>query len=84
MVLSLWRKNGHKAEMPEIPAAVQAAPAHAAPKRDKQLNLKVSEACKRVFAQIAQAQGLSAAALFEDMVAERAEQLANAGHLEVS
>ena len=47
------------------------------------MNIKVSEDCKRVFAAIAAAQGLSAAALFEDMVAERAERLAKAGLLEV-
>ena len=52
-------------------------------KRDQQLNLEVSEDCKRVFAAIAAAHGLSAAALFEDFVAERAELLAKAGLLEV-
>jgi hypothetical protein len=80
--------NGHKIEtaqeQPHQAAALAApaTPAQGAPRRDKQLNIKASDECKRVFAQIAQAQGLSAAALFEDMVAERADMLVRAGLLE--
>ena len=58
-------------------------PRKAAQKRDQQLNIKVTEDCKRVFAEIRRVQGMKAAALFEDMVAERAELLAKAGLLEV-
>ena len=83
MVVSLWRRNGRE-KAPE-PVAVLAAPVAegSGQKRDQQINIKVSEDCKRVFAAIAKAQGLSAAAAFEDMVAERAEKLARAGLLEV-
>jgi hypothetical protein len=40
-------------------------------KRDRQQNIKVSEDCSAAFAALAKAQGISKAALFEDMVAER-------------
>jgi hypothetical protein len=40
-------------------------------KRDRQQNIKVSEDCSAAFAALARAQGISKAALFEDMVAER-------------
>ena len=43
----------------------------ASPKRDRQQNIKVSEDCSAAFAALAKAQGISKAALFEDMVAER-------------
>ena len=84
--MALWRRNGngkaHEQQQPALPAPV--LPAHAVTqKRDQQLNLKVSADCKRVFAEIQRVQGLSAAAAFEDMVAERAEMLARAGLLEV-
>jgi hypothetical protein len=42
-------------------------------KRNRQQNIKVSEDCWAAFAALAKAQGLSKAALFEDMVAERLE-----------
>ena len=83
--MALWRRNGRE-KAPES-AAVLAAPVvsaqEATQKRDQQLNIKVSEDCKRVFAAIQRVQGMKAAALFEDMVAERAEMLAKAGLLEV-
>ena len=84
-MVGLWRiKNGRETEREKaaLPPPV-VAEAQAAPRRDRQLNLKVSEECKRVFREIAVVQGLSAAALFEDMVAERAELLARAGHLKL-
>jgi hypothetical protein len=42
-------------------------------RRNRQQNIKVSEDCALAFAALAEAQGLSKAALFEDMVAERFE-----------
>jgi hypothetical protein len=40
---------------------------------NRQQNIKVSEDCLAAFAAPAEAQGMSKAALFEDMVAERLE-----------
>ena len=82
-MVTLWRRNGRE-KAPEG-AAVLAAPVaqSSGQKRDQQLNIKVSEDCKRVFAEIQKVQGMSAAALFEDFVAERAELLAKAGLMEV-
>ncbi len=63
---------------PKPPALVEPAPAEpvelhpAEPvRRDRQQNIKVSEDCSAAFAALARAQGISRAALFEDMVAER-------------
>ena len=83
--MALWRRNGNgKAHEPAAAIAVPVVSAQeATQKRDQQLNIKVSEDCKRVFAEIQRVQGMKAAALFEDMVAERAEMLARAGLLEV-
>ncbi len=47
--------------------------------RNRQQNIKVSEDCSLAFAAIAEAQGISKAALFEDMVAERLEMLRRRG-----
>jgi hypothetical protein len=47
--------------------------------RKKQQNIKVSEDCGIAFAALAEAQGLSKAALFEDMVAERLDRLERQG-----
>jgi hypothetical protein len=44
-------------------------------RRNRQQNIKVSEDCAAAFAELAKAQGISKAALFEDMVAERLETL---------
>ena len=58
MVVSLWRgKSDRREEKRRDLAPVAAAPVtvtEAAPKRDKQLNLKVSEDCKRVFGETRQ------------------------------
>jgi hypothetical protein len=48
-------------------------------RRARQQNIKVSEDCAAAFAAIAEAQGFSKAALFEDMVAERLQQLERQG-----
>ena len=81
--MALWGNRNARRERELVLAAPVACQAQAAPKRDKQLNLKVSAECKRVFADIQRVQALSAAALFEDMVAERAELLVKAGHLQL-
>ncbi len=48
-------------------------------RRMRQQNIKASEDCCAAFAAIAEAQGISKAALFEDMVAERLEALQRRG-----
>jgi hypothetical protein len=50
-----------------------------APRRKMQQNIKVTEDTSLAFAAVAEAQGLSKAALFEDMVAERLEVLQRQG-----
>jgi hypothetical protein len=47
--------------------------------RKRQQNIKVTEDCAVTFAALAEAQGMSKAALFEDMVAERLETLQRQG-----
>ena len=57
---------------PKLPAKIE--PQAADPvRRTHQQNIKVSEDCSVAFAAPAEAQGISKAALFEDMVAERLE-----------
>jgi hypothetical protein len=53
-------------------------PRHSA-RRDRQQNIKVSTDCCIAFAALAEAQGISKAALFEDMVAERLETVKQQG-----
>ncbi len=48
-------------------------------RRTRQQNIKVSDDCSVAFAALAEAQGISKAALFEDMVAERLETLQRRG-----
>ena len=55
---------------PPVVAALQPAEPI---RRTRQQNIKVSEDCSFAFAALAEAQGISKAALFEDMVAERLE-----------
>ena len=83
--MALWSRNGNGKAHEQQPAlAAPVMPAQAVTqKRHQQLNIKVSEDCKRVFAEIQRVQNMKAAALFEDMVAERAEALSKAGMLEV-
>ncbi len=60
--------------------AVMAAPEPTEPiRRTHQQNIKVSKDCSDAFAALAEAQGISKAALFEDMVAERLEALQRRG-----
>ena len=49
------------------------------PKRDKQLNLKVSPDCKVFFEAICKKLGFSKAEVFEDLVAGRLEELERRG-----
>jgi hypothetical protein len=77
-VLSLWKRKPEPIAEPQGPAADFA-------RRNQQLNIKVSEDCSSHFAALAKAQGISKAALFEDLVAERLEKLQRRGmKLEVS
>ncbi len=63
-MLSMWRRK------PD-PAAVIEQGAPEPVRRTQQQNIKVSEDCSLAFAALARALGVSKAALFEDMVAER-------------
>ncbi len=57
---------------PKPPAMIE-QPATEPVRRNRQQNIKVSEDCSVAFAALAEAHGISKAALFEDMVAERFE-----------
>ncbi len=57
---------------PKLPAKIE-LPVGEPVRRNRQQNIKVSEDCSLAFAALAEAQGISKAALFEDMVAERFE-----------
>jgi hypothetical protein len=63
-MLSIWRRK------PEPAAANEHGPPEPV-QRNRQQNIKVSEDCAAAFAALAKALGVSKAALFEDMVAER-------------
>ena len=65
-MLSLLKRKP-KASVPIEPELVTLLP------RNRQQNIKVTEDCSVAFASLAEAQGISKAALFEDMVAERLE-----------
>ena len=71
-MLSLLRRK------PKPEAMVEQGPKEPL-QRNRQQNIKVSEDCSLAFAAIAEAQGISKAALFEDMVAERLETLRRRG-----
>jgi hypothetical protein len=62
-----------QASQPVLPAPQPAA------KRNRQQNIKVSDDCAAAFAAMAKALGMSKAALFEDLVAERLESLQRRG-----
>jgi hypothetical protein len=66
---------------PKPPARIEHKPMEpqVIPRRKKQQNVKVTEDTSIAFAALAHAQGLSKAALFEDMVAERLEGLQRQG-----
>ncbi len=57
---------------PKLPFIVEQQPVEPI-RRTRQQNIKVSDDCSAAFAALAEAQGISKAALFEDMVAERLE-----------
>jgi hypothetical protein len=64
---------------PEPAAQIEPPQPGPAVRRARQQNIKVSDDCAAAFAAIAEAQGFSKAALFEDMVAERLQQLERQG-----
>jgi hypothetical protein len=66
-VTSLWRKSRGTAEDIELTAPEA--------RRNQQKNLKASRACIAAFGHIAKLSGMSEAALLEDMVSERWEQV---------
>jgi len=80
-MLSLFRRKP-KAPVEAEPVApnqcIEAEPAEPF-RRVKQQNIKASDDCCAAFAAIAEAQGISKAGLFEDMVAERFEALRRQG-----
>ena len=63
---------------PEAPVQIERRATPPA-RRARQQNIKVSEDCAAHFAAIAEVQGFSKAGLFEDMVAERLQQLEQQG-----
>ncbi len=63
---------------PKPPVLVEQQPTEPV-RRTHQQNIKVSEDCSAAFAALAEAQGISKASLFEDMVAERLEALHRRG-----
>ena len=71
-MLSLWKRK------PEPPAETKPQASDDA-KRKRQQNIKVSDDCAAHFVALAKAQGMSRAALFEDMVAERLETMRRRG-----
>jgi hypothetical protein len=71
-VLSLLRRK------PKPPVEAMPQPVEPA-RRSRQQNVKASEDCAIAFAALARAQGISKAALFEDLVAERLEALKRQG-----
>ncbi len=71
-MLSLLRRK------PKLEVMIEHGPKEPV-RRTCQQNIKVSEDCSLAFAAIAKAQGISKAALFEDMVAERLESLRRRG-----
>jgi hypothetical protein len=70
-VTSLWRKSRGAAEEIELSAPEV--------RRNRQKNVKASPACIAAFGHIAKISGLSEAALFEDLVAQRWEELRRSG-----
>ncbi len=69
-MLSILRRK------PKLPVMIEQGanlPSAEPARRNRQQNIKVSEDCAIAFAALAEVQGLSKAALFEDMVAERFE-----------
>lgn len=86
-MLSLFKRKAEpQAEAAPAPALPAPAPDPALAgepgeevRRNRQQNIKVSDDCALLFAALAKAQGLSKAALFEDLVAARFEDLRRQG-----
>jgi hypothetical protein len=74
-MLSFLKRKPEPASEPVVPIEPRPAP----PVRRSQQNIKVTKDAAAAFAAIAVAQGFSKAALFEDMVAERFQQLERQG-----
>jgi hypothetical protein len=74
-VRSLWTKN-------HVEGATDAGQITPETRRKRQKNLKASPACIAAFAHLAKVSHMSEAALFEDMVAERWEELRRSGRIE--
>jgi hypothetical protein len=72
-MLSFLKRN------PDPVAPIEPAQPVTPVRRARQQNIKVSDDCAAAFAAIAEAQGFSKAALFEDLVAERLQQLDRQG-----
>jgi hypothetical protein len=75
-MLSLLRRKPKPVAMIEQGADL---PSAETVRRNRQQNIKVSEDCAVAFVALAEAYGLSKAALFEDMVAARLEELERQG-----
>jgi hypothetical protein len=75
-MLSLLRRKPKPAAMIEQGADL---PSAEPVRRNRQQNIKASEDCAVAFVALAEAYGLSKAALFEDMVAERLESARRQG-----
>ena len=73
-----WKPKPPALVVPAPADPVEAQPAESV-RRERQQNIKVSEDCSAAFAALAKAQGMSKAALFEDMVAERLEAMRRRG-----
>lgn len=74
-VKSLWSRA-------DAIGASNAEPTTPETRRNKQKNVKASPACIAAFAHLAKVSRMSEAALFEDMVAQRWEELRGAGLLQ--
>ena len=73
--------NSHAVSLkrkPKLPVVIEPQPAEPV-RRTRQQNIKVSDDCSAAFTALAEAQGISKAALFEDMVAERLDGLRQRG-----
>jgi hypothetical protein len=75
-MLRLWKRRPQSVPLERT---IPNPPTDRNERRNKQKNLKASADCIEAFAAIAHALNLSEAALFEDLVAERLEQLTHDG-----
>jgi hypothetical protein len=77
-MLSLLKRKQKPVPEPEPLAQIECKVTEPV-KRTRQQNIKASEDCCVAFTALAEAQGISKAALFEDLVAERLETLQRQG-----